>query len=62
VHSTRASEICPDIVSALTDSKDFKLACLTFDGKKLKQENSGDVDMLGFETDETLDDKKLSLQ
>lgn len=41
-----------------------KSACLTFDGKKIKQgllEESGDVDLLGFEMNETLRDKKERL-
>jgi hypothetical protein len=65
VHGDRILGICPDILSELTESMDFKSVCLTFDGKKLKQglwENSGDVDLLGFESDKTLDDKKVSLQ
>jgi hypothetical protein len=37
VHGERAPGIFLDIISALTDNMDLMSACLTFDGKKLKQ-------------------------
>ncbi|MEW8546432.1 MAG: YqaJ viral recombinase family protein, partial [Candidatus Thiodiazotropha sp.] len=51
------SEVISDVATALGD----RSVCLSFDGKKLKQgltDTFGDVDLLGFEEGESLQEKK----
>ena len=53
-----------DIIEVISEDLNHQSACLTYDGKKLKQgltELYGDVDILGFETGETLQDRKDEL-
>ena len=53
-----------DIIKVIIEDLNHQSACLTYDGKKLKQaltESYGDVDILGFETGETLQDRKDEL-
>ncbi|WAR15144.1 hypothetical protein MAR_005249, partial [Mya arenaria] len=57
--------ILNDAISKLGKKIGHVSACLTFDGKKLKQgltKESGDVDLLGFEDGETLEERRSVLQ
>ncbi|KAK3103474.1 hypothetical protein FSP39_019495 [Pinctada imbricata] len=65
VQGERKPGIYTDIIATLSESLRNKSACLTFDGKKIKQglqKDSGDVDLLGFEAEETLKEKKEKLE
>lgn len=65
VQGGRQPGIYQDIMLELSKALEKKSACLTFDGKKIKQgltEDSGDVDLLGFEQVETLAERQLSLE
>lgn len=65
VQGERKPGIFEDIIAVMKNNLFHKSACLTFDGKKIKQcllEESGEVDVLGFEMNETLSDKKERLQ
>ena len=52
-------------MDTLSNNLACKSACVTFDGKKVKQgstENSVDVDLLGFENGTTLEDRRKKLE
>ena len=54
-----------DIIDVVSADLNHQSACLTYDGKKLKQgltESYGDVDILGYETGKTLQDRKDELR
>lgn len=64
VQGERKPGIFEDIIAVMKNNLFQKSACLIFDGKKIKQGlliESGDVDLLGFEMNETLSDKKERL-
>ena len=61
----RKPGIFTDMLESLAVSNSDALYCLTFDGKKLKRglkETSGDVDLLGFEQDLSLSERKCVLE
>jgi len=65
VGGERPPGIYLDVMTFLSTSLEHQSSCLTFDGKKLKMgltEDSGDVDLLGLEPDETLAEKKCYLK
>jgi len=64
VNGERKPGLHEDLINTLSENLDRKSACLTFDGKKIKQglsENCGDVDLLGFESGQTLQERKTQL-
>jgi hypothetical protein len=61
----RQPGIFTDMLESLAASNSNASYCLTFDGKKLKRglkETSGDVDLLGFEQDLSLSERKCILE
>ena len=65
VQGERKPGIYTDIITTLSKSLENKSACLKFDGKKIKQglqKDSGDVDLLGFEVGDTLNERKEKLE
>ena len=56
--------IYTDVMESVSSALEGTSACLTFDGKKLKQgltENYGDVDILGFEDGPSLSQRKTNV-
>ena len=65
IEGERKPGIYPDIIDTLSTNLNNKSACLTFDGKKIKQaltHDSGDVNLLGFEKNRSLLDKQTALE
>ena len=65
VEGERKPGIYQDIIDMLSMNLTKKSACLTFDGKKIKQaltRDTGDVDLLGFEKNVSLKDKQTALE
>ena len=65
VEIERKPGIYDDTISELKATLQHKSACITFDGKKLKQgltEDSGDVDLLGFEKGTSLKERKQDFE
>ena len=63
--SQRDPGICDDGIKALGQNIGHRSACLTFDGKKIKQgltKFCGDIDLIGFEDGDTLHDKRNRLE
>ena len=61
----RSPGLLADMIETLSFNLDHRSACLTYDGKKLKQgltNTSGDVDILGFEPGKTLHQRQLEYQ
>ena len=61
----RQSGIYNDVMDVVSKALHQTLACLTFDGKKIKQgltENSGDINLLGFEEGMSLQQKQNVLK
>jgi hypothetical protein len=59
--NSRRPGIFFDIIESLSKSMSGKSCCITFDGKKLKQgltKTDGDIDLLGFEKDMSLEEKR----
>lgn len=64
VQGERTPGIYSDIMFRLSSNLQNHSSCLTFDGKKLKQSltpTSGDVDLLGFGTEESISERKAKL-
>ena len=54
-----------DVIETLATTMKDKSCCITFDGKKLKQgltKADGDIDLLGFEKESSLKDKRVILE
>ena len=65
IEGERKPGIYPDIIDTLSTNLENKSACLTFDGKKIKQaltQDSGDVDLLGSTKNMSLTDKQFVLE
>ncbi|KAH3797901.1 hypothetical protein DPMN_151491 [Dreissena polymorpha] len=63
--SQRDPGICNDGIKSIGQNSGHRSACLTFDGKKIKQgltKFCGDIDLIGFEDGETLHDKRNRLE
>ena len=61
----REPGIYVDVIESVSSALEGTSACLTFDGKKLKQgltERYGDIDILGFENGPSLNQRKMNVE
>ena len=61
----REPGIYVDVMESVSSALEGTSACLTFDGKKLKQgltERYGDIDILGFENGPSLNQRKMNVE